>query len=315
MGHANHPPVRILIFGAGAIGSLIGGLLSRRNDVTLVGRKGHVAAVNRHGLKIVGKTELVANMAATTEVPPGPFDLVLISTKAYDTPKAISALRPFWDSSLFLTLQNGLKNADLISEEVRRVAAGTTSHGVTFVADGLVRHAGLGDTRIGPFKNVSAREARMLCDEMTACGFPANPSDDIRRDLWVKVLVNASINPITAIARVQNGRLLTMPQLNTLLRMSSVEGATVARSEGYAISNGHAISAAEKVAKRTAENRSSMLQDIERGRRTEIAEISGAIIEVARSHGIAVPVVDTIRLSVGLLERRSGGQVSRSEDD
>lgn len=296
--------MKILVFGAGAIGSLIGGLLSSRNDVTLVGRRGHVEAINRHGLKVVGKTRLVARVTAMTEIPRGSYDLVLVSTKAYDTRNAVGALRSLWDSSLFLTLQNGLRNADLIGEKVSRVAAGTTSHGVTFVRDGLIRHAGLGDTRIGPFKNVSGKEASMLCNEMTACGFPARLSFDVRKDLWGKVLVNASINPITAIARVENGRLLRVPQLHALLRLSSTEGAAVARREGFAISKESAIGASEKVARRTAANKSSMLQDMERAKRTEISEISGAIMEEALRHGMSVPVIDMVRLSVGLLEQR-----------
>jgi len=294
--------VHILVYGAGAMGSLIGGLLSSIHDVTLVARQDHVNAIRRCGLRITGKTELVAEPWAMTQVPTTRQDLVIISTKAYDTPSAVSSLERFWDSSLFLTLQNGLTNADVIAKKAKHVVAGTTSHGVTFVREGLIRHAGLGDTYIGSFRGASSTDIIDICDELTACGFPAKYSENIRRDLWMKVIVNSSINPLTATARVKNGRLLQVPQLTALLKASSKEGAAVARSEGFNISDEEALTAVEKVARRTAANRSSMLQDVERGRRTEIEEISGAIVAAARKNSLSVPTTETLALAVAGLQ-------------
>ena len=298
---ANHPCVKVLVFGAGAMGSLVCGMLSSRHDVILVGRRGHIDAIKRNGLKITGRTETVARLHATTELPSENQDLILVSTKAYDTALAVGALERFWHTSLFLTLQNGLRNADVLAKKVDRVAAGTTSHGVTFVRDGWIHHAGLGDTYVGPFAGVSSTDVRKICGEFTACGFPATYSDDIRRNLWMKVIANAAINPITATARVENGRLLEIPQLRSLMELSCMEGAAVARAEGHRFSDREAIAVTERVAHRTAKNRSSMLQDVERGKRTEISEISGAIVETGRNHGIATPVLDTIRLVIGML--------------
>ncbi len=299
---ANHLNVRILVFGAGAMGSLIGALLSSKHEVTLVARQKHVDAIRKRGVEVVGKTEMVAHVDAVTSAPATEQDLVIVSTKAYDTLTAIARLKRFWDSSTFLTLQNGLRNPDVIAERAKRVVAGTISHGVTFVREGVVRHAGLGDTYMGPFKGVSAVEVGRLCDEFTACGFPVTYSGNIRRDLWLKVIVNSSINPLTAIARVENGILLKLSQLNALMNMSSIEGATVARAEGIDVSDGEVIMTSEKVASRTAMNRSSMLQDVEKGRRTEVEEISGAIVEAARKRGIRVPVTETLASTVAGLE-------------
>lgn len=290
------------------MGSLIGGLLSSNHDVTLVARQDHVKAIRTCGLRISGKTELVVEPWAMTEVPSARQDLVIVSTKAYDTPSAVAALERFWRSSVFLTLQNGLTNPDVVAKKAKRVVAGTTSHGVTFIRGGLVRHAGLGDTRLGPFKGVSPGDVRDLCREFTVCGFPAKYSDNIKRDLWMKVIVNSSINPLTAIARVRNGSLLQIPQLTALMRACSVEGAAVARAEGVGISDGEALAAVEKVARRTAVNRSSMLQDVERGRRTEVEEISGAIVAAAREHGLRVPTTETLALSVAGLHASSSGR-------
>jgi len=294
--------MKILVFGAGAMGSLIGGLLSSRHEVTLVARSAHVRAIRHCGLHITGETNLVSDAWAMTEAPRDKQDLVIISTKAYETASAVRHLRRFWHSSLFLTLQNGLRNTDIIAAKADRVVAGTTSHGVTFVRDGIIRHAGLGDTYLGAFKNATASEVRDLCREFTACGFPAKFSDDIKRAMWMKAIVNAAINPLTAIARVENGRLLQIPQLHALMRLSCEEAVAVARAEGHKIGMEEALRTACRVAFRTAANRSSMLQDIDRGRRTEVSEISGVMVEIARRRGLRTPTVDTLRLAVRELE-------------
>src|SRR5256885_9694204 len=139
--------VEILVFGAGAMGSFIGGLLSRRHKVVLVGRSEHVDAVRAHGLRITGKTSVVAKPEASTTVPQNARpDWVFVTTKAYDTANAMLALQRLADRSTFVTLQNGLGNAETIAKVARRVVAGTTSIGVTFVGPGEIRHAGVGDT-------------------------------------------------------------------------------------------------------------------------------------------------------------------------
>ncbi len=296
--------MRVLVFGAGAMGSLIGGLMSSRHDVTLVARQDHVDAIRRCGLRIVGETEMLAQVWAMTEAPTSDQDIVIISTKAYDTAKALNALRRFWRTSLFLTMQNGPGNADIIARKAERVAVGTTSHGATFIRGGLIRHAGLGDTFIGAFQNVMAEGVIDLCEEFTACGLPATYSGDIKRSLWMKVIVNAAINPLTAIAKVENGQLLASQQLQALLRQTCQEAAEVAQAEGYGISPKEAVQVAESVAKRTAKNRSSMLQDIERGRRTEVSEISGAIVEAGRRHGMTLPVIESLFLGVREIEQK-----------
>ena len=120
--------VRILVFGAGAIGSLLGGLLSRENEVAIVGRKHHVDAINRKGLHISGATTFLAWPTAVTVVPTGDYDAIFVATKAYDTAAAVDALRAFWREGPFITLQNGLGNAEALAAKAARVVAGTTYH-------------------------------------------------------------------------------------------------------------------------------------------------------------------------------------------
>ena len=291
--------VRILVFGAGAIGSFFGGLLSTRHDVTLVARPVHAAAIRAHGLRISGKTARIARPEAHTKVPRGVRpELVLVATKAYDTAAAMSALLPFGPKALFVTLQNGLDNGDVIARSARRVVVGTTAHGVTLVGPGEVRHAGVGDTVIGPWAHVDASQLVRLRDLFEDAGIPTRVASDIRTELWAKAIVNGAINPLAALAGVPNGRLVRDKGLLASLEAIARESADVARAEGAAVNPDEIVRRTVLVARRTAANRCSMLQDLDRGRRTEIDAITGAIVAAARRHGLPVPRSETLQALV-----------------
>src|SRR5438093_8732412 len=299
-----HPHVDILVFGAGAMGSFFGGLLSRRNRVTLVCRKEHADAIRRAGLRITGKTSHVAHPdVATTAAGVKRADLVLVSTKSYDTEGAARALRRFAKGSTWLTLQNGLDNADLLARVAKHVAAGSTSHGVTVLRPGEVRHAGIGETVIGPYAGLREDDVVWLRDLFDEAGIRTRVSDDIRRDLWLKAIVNAGINPLAALTRLRNGYLASMPMLAAAMTALTTEAAAVARAEGIEILDREASDLAIKVARRTRDNRASMLQDVERGRRTEIEAITGAILRGAERRGVRTPLNALIYSLVRGLER------------
>ena len=286
--------VRILVFGAGAIGSLFGGLLSRENDVTVVARKAHVDAINRRGLRIRGLTNLLVHPTGTADVPTGDFDAIFVTTKAYDAANALDALRKFWRRSTFVTLQNGPGNADVLAGKVDRVVAGTTTHGVTFDAPGEIVHAGIGDTVVGPWKGVARADVQHLADALTAAGIETTVADDVRRELWAKAVVNAAINPLTAVLRVPNGALAANADLRALVDRLAREGATAAAAAGVAVDPEDIAAKAVEVASRTAKNRSSMLQDVERGHRTEVDAITGELIRVAASEGRRLPYNESL---------------------
>lgn len=296
--------MRFLIFGAGAIGSLLGGLLSRENDVTIVGRGAHVDAVNRRGLRISGLTGLLAWPTAVTDVAPGDYDAIFVTTKAYDTAAAVDALRAFWRRSTFVTLQNGLGNAEALAARVDRVIAGATTHGVTFVAPGDVVHAGAGDTVVGSWKGVHRTEAQRLADALTAAGIATTVADDVRRELWAKAVVNAAINPLTAVLRRPNGALVSHADLRSLVERIAREGAAEARAAGVVLDPEAIAGRAVQVAERTADNRSSMLQDVEQGRRTEIDAITGELLKVG---GVPLPYNRALYALVKGLEGARGG--------
>lgn len=283
--------VEILIFGAGAMGSFIGGLLAMRHEVTLVGRKDHMEAVAAHGLRISGKTVRLARPFAATRVPRGVNpELVLVTTKAYDTADAMRALRPFAATAIFLTLQNGLHNAEVIAQSAKHVIAGTTAHGVTFVRPGEIRHAGLGDTTIGAWSGTPPETVVRVRDLLDEAGIRTRVTPDIRSDLWAKLVVNAAINPLAALAGVPNGRLVQDPRLRCLLDDVARETAEIARAAGARVEAEDLVRRARLVARRTAENRASMLQDLDRGRRTEIDAIAGDVLVEAERAGREAPL-------------------------
>ena len=283
--------VDVLVFGAGAMGSFFGGLLSRRNRVTLIGRRDHVDAIRRAGLRITGKTSFVARpQVATSTAGVKRADLVIVATKAYDTESTARSLRRFATKSTWLTVQNGLDNAEVLARTAKRVVAGVTSHGVTFLRPGEVRHAGIGETAIGPYAGVGRSDVVRIRDMFEEAGIRTQISADIRRDLWLKAVVNAGINPLAALTRLRNGYLASMPMLAAAMTAIVSEAAAVARAEGHDVSDREAAETALKVARRTRENRASMLQDVERGRETEIEAITGGILRAAERHRLQAPL-------------------------
>jgi len=283
--------VDILVFGAGAMGSFFGGLLSVRHDVTLIGREDHMKAVRAHGLRMTGKSVRVMRPRSATRIPRDAHpELVIIATKSYDTSDAMRSLRRFGSTAVFLTLQNGIDNANLIARTARRVIAGTTAHGVTYLGPGEIRHAGLGDTTIGAWTKVDESTVVRLRDLLDEAGIRTRITADVRSELWAKLVVNAAINPLAALAGVPNGRLVEDPALRRLLEDVARETAGVARAAGARVDAEDLVRRTRLVARRTATNRASMLQDLDRGRRTEIDAITGAVLREAEKAGVETPV-------------------------
>lgn len=280
--------MKILVFGAGALGSFVGGMLSRKCHVTLIGRKEHVDAINSKGLIIEGKTNFNAKPQALMKIPDEEFDLVLITVKSYDTSKVVEELSRRLDKDiLVLSLQNGLGNAEKISRSFKKVLGGTISHGITFIGPGRIYHAGLGDTRLGDFKGVEEKEVEKICQIFDTSGIDAKRSDNILGEIWAKAIINASINPLTAIARLKNGYLLKIKTLEEIMVSACKEAIGVAVSCGIELPHYDIIEKTKSVVRLTAENKSSMLQDIENGKRTEIDSITGVFVELGKKNNVA----------------------------
>jgi 2-dehydropantoate 2-reductase len=286
--------LRVIVLGAGAIGSLFGALLFRRHDVTLVGRTEHVKAIIERGLSVEGVTRIRSRPRATTiaRTLAAP-DLLIIAVKAYDTEKALrGALHLLGPRTLVLSIQNGITTLEVLESLVPgdRLIGGWTSNGVTWLGPGRIRHAGMGDTVVGELDRASSHRVRVLAKALSACGMPAKVSSEIRREIWLKGIVNSAINPLTAILGCQNGTLMRDAKVLGVMGRTCDEATAVARAEGHDIGSTEAYQRAVKVAAQTARNRSSMLQDIEAGRRTEIDYLNGAVCALAERHEFETPV-------------------------
>lgn len=296
--------MRLMVFGAGALGSLVAAKLSNGHDVTLVGRHAHVDAIQRNGLRVSGKTECRATgLRAVTEPPNETMDVVLVTVKAYDTESAVAALRDHWQSSIFVSLQNGLGNEEAMASSATRVLGGVINQGVTFEGPGAVFHAGVGETVFGPHQRTTLEDARALADVFAAAGLPSEATENIHRRIWEKVVLNAAVNPITALLRKRTGELLDDADLEEAIEAIVEESVAIAKADGAAVETTAILEKISTVAAATRENKSSMLQDLERGRRTEIAAINGALVERARALGCQAPLNQVLNQLIRSAER------------
>lgn len=295
--------MRILVFGAGAMGSFLAGMLSSEHDVTLYGRGSNIKAVDKAGIKITGKTEKEVKPKTLTRHDPlaeFTFDLAILTVKAYDTYSAMETLRMVKGDVPVLSLQNGLDNEVKIANPIgfERTLGGVTSHGVTFVEPGHIQHAGTGETIIGEMGGGENDRIKDIAAAFSSAGIETSVSQNIRTEIWTKGIVNAGINPLTALTGLKNGYLLSIPVLTRLLEKTCLECVQVARAQGFEINELEMIKKTKNVARLTADNKSSMLQDIEKKRRTEIDSINGRIAKIGKKRAIATPVNSTL---VGLI--------------
>ncbi|MDD5502484.1 MAG: 2-dehydropantoate 2-reductase [Candidatus Thermoplasmatota archaeon] len=306
--------MRIAIVGAGAIGSLLGAFISRFCDVVLVGRKEHVEAMNAAGLQVSGITDRVFEVRAAKKIPDEKFDLIIITTKAHDTEKAVLSIPAKLRSKvLFLSIQNGLTNFDALRKHVpeKNVLLGITAHGVTFIEPGHIEHAGKGETTIGTASPAAAKEYEneiaLISEMFNDAGLPCRISESITQDIWAKAVINSAINPLTAITGLRNGEILEVEKLARLSESIAKESAAVADARGIKLPESITAKVIE-VIQATAANKSSMLQDIERGKRTEIDSINGEISRIGKIHDVPTPYNDAVVALVKGIERSTRGE-------
>jgi len=290
--------MRILVFGAGSLGSLIGGLLAATHDVTLVGREPHVSTVLEQGLEITGEIETTTYPDADTTVPDS-AELAIVTVKSYDTGEAAQALRAA-DPDVVLSLQNGLGNEESLSEPLDgAVLAGTCTYGARLVEPGIVDCTGVGTVTLGARDGGDSAVAERTAGAFESADVDTTVAADMPRRLWEKLAINAGINAITALARVENGALAEGSAGDVAAR-AAAETARVARDSGVELPDERAIDRLEAVVETTAPNRSSMYQDLEAGQRTEIDAINGAVCERASE---PVPINETLTALIETWER------------
>lgn len=268
----------VAIVGPGALGMSFAWRLSQHFPVALVARSEARAHELRQGVSI--GTARYAPEAFGPDAPP-PADWVLVLVKAFDTSAAARTAAHMAPLGV-LSLQNGWVQAVLrepFGDDVLAAQGVTTE--AAFRREAEVWPAGAGETRV-------PRGFEKLVELLRAAGINAWIDPDIAQARMRKLLVNACINPLTALYRISNGRLCEPPYVEHL-RALAVEAATVLSAEELEMSDQEAVDLVIGVARATSQNRSSMLQDIEAGRQTELEFITGALLGMAAFHGLAAP--------------------------
>jgi 2-dehydropantoate 2-reductase len=309
--------VRIGVVGAGAIGLTLAAGLAPAHDVVVLVRRGEVAAaIARDGVTVIAPGDI----APDGEVAPGvetrvalgasadpralaDREAVIVAVKSHATRAALAPLRGVLPPhALVVSVQNGLDN-DLAAREAlpgARFVSGSTTQGAIALGPGRVRPIGRGVTTFAR-DDRAAPTSDDLAAAFAAAGLEARVVDDATPLLWRKLVVNAAINPLGALARRTNGEVVSDPDLAPLARALAAEAAAVAASEGVALGDPWAL--VEAAGRTTAANRNSMLQDLDAGRPTEIDAIAGALLRRAAERGIAVPLTETMARLVRARER------------
>lgn len=315
---------RILVAGAGALGSVFGGFLAASgHDVTLLGRHAHLAVVASEGLALEGlwgarRVTTVRVALAAAELTP-PFDAVLLTVKSYDTATMLAAVSGLLHArGAVISLQNGLGNVEQVEAAVgaERALGGRVIFGAELPRPGSARVTVSAESvAIGAVARGNARAeelARLWATRLTGAGIEADYTADVHAHLWTKVFYNAALNPLGALFGVSYGALAADAEVREVMNAIIDEGyavaavrdvqPTVADADAYrAVFYGRLVPA-------TAHHRSSMLQDLERGRPTEIEAINGRIWAYGAAAGVPTPVNGTMTRLVRWRERRAGAR-------
>ncbi len=287
-----HSSLEILIVGTGALGTLFAARLAEAGHrITMLGTwKAGVAALQKDGARVLAADGSIrrANIRATRdarECVDAKYALLLV--KAWQTERAAKQLTNcLANDGIAVTLQNGLGNYEILANALtaQRAILGNVIIGATLVAPGLTQAGGGGSVFMQEHPRIAPLEAAL-----TLAHFDVHTVADARSLVWGKLIINAALNPLTALLRTTNGEILTRPSAHELMAQLAREAAEVARAEGITLPYADPVAAAEDAAHKTAANRSSMLQDTLRNAPTEIDAINGAIVSIARKYQIETP--------------------------
>ncbi len=287
----------VVIVGPGAIGCLFAALLAEKGlAVALLDKNPERSLLlSREGIRVKDSAgERLVHVPCEAD----PFRLsppafLCLCIKSFDTEAAMRHALPLLGAqTVIVSLQNGLGNAEIAARlsAGRPILCAATSHGSTAECAGVVRHAGAGPTIIAPHTAAADYHARAFADMLMNAGIESHVTPDAATLLWSKAAINAAINPVTAIADVPNGAILEREDLRMQAEEAALETERVARAMGINLIYDNTLEAVQNVCRNTASNFSSMLQDIRRGRRTEIEAINGEVVRHGRRLGIPVPV-------------------------
>lgn len=292
----------LLIVGTGSMACLFAARLAAAGkSVTMLGSWPEgIAAIRQEGVRLIEADgserayplDVIQISPEASRIQPlaspGSFTHALVLVKSWQTQRTAELLSGVLaPHGLALTLQNGLGNAEILVSVLgdERVLQGVTTLGANLLAPGLVQATGEGPITIGEHPRSSEFAA-----SLQAAGFEVQTTSDLAALVWGKLVINAAINPLTALLGISNGELLTNSTARKLMPAAACEAAVVASALGIRLPYDDPLAMVAAVARRTATNRSSMLQDVARGAPTEIDAINGAVARAGERVGVLTPV-------------------------
>ena len=285
------------VLGAGSMGSLFGGLLSQKNEVWLVDLwKEHIDAINREGLVIDRKEQPAVTVypkATCKASDAGEADLVIVFVKSTQTGRAIVDNRElFGKNTLVLTMQNGLGNDDELLKhiEAQNIIMGTTQKTGSTVGPGHVRDNGGLYSHIGPLEGDKGK-AKAAADALNEAGFNTelHDSKDVQRMIWDKLMINVAGNAVSALMQISNTVMLGNPYAWDTLTRILREAVAVANAHGHDFQADRYLERIKALLESSPHHKSSMTQDREHKRMTEVDMINGAIVKKAAQAGLDAP--------------------------
>jgi 2-dehydropantoate 2-reductase len=300
--------LRIAIMGSGGVGGYIGARLAAAGqDATFIARGAHLAAIREHGLALrsaLGDVLIRPAQASDDPAAIGPLDLVIFAVKLYDTEAAAAALEPLLGPGTgVVTLQNGVDSCGVLARVIGpdHVIGGVAHIAAVIAEPGVIRHTGTMATFIfGELDGARSERVAALAAALQAAGVEHRVSADIQRDIWDKMAFLAPFAGLTALIRLPIGKVREDAETRAMLRDGLREACAVARAKGIALPDDFVERTLARCDRLPYEMKSSMLQDLERGRRLELPWLSGALVRLGRELGVPTPIHGLITAALKL---------------
>ncbi len=289
--------MRIAVVGAGGVGGYFGGRLAAAGaDVAFLARGAHLDALRTTGLRIEspkGNVHVPRVNATDDPASIGAVDVVLFTVKLYDTDAALASLPLLLGpDTVVIPFQNGVESIDTLVRAIGRAhtAGGTAYITAVIVEPGLIRHTVMESLIFGELDGTRSPRLERLRDACRAAGFAATLSENIHVDIWTKFVRLSVFSGMTAVTRCAIGRIVSDPDLFAMLKAAVQEVHTVAKAKGIAVPPTVIDDVEQTYAVMAPQAKSSMLQDLERGRRLELPWLSGAVVRLGEEVGVDTPI-------------------------
>jgi len=301
---------KIYVLGAGAVGCYFGGMLARaQHDVTFIARPKRAEALNESGLEMDCKAfhEVVKVKASSDLSILKDADLVLLSVKSLDTERTLTEIKSILPSkAVILSLQNGVANIEIAAKVVHNPIYAA----VVYVAAGMIgqrtmKHHGRGELLVGSLSAPSSSDEenlKDLCKLFEGVGVPCTLASQIKRDMWLKFLVNCSFNAVSGIGQISYGEMVKSPGIVKLIEEITKEFLAIAALENVAITMPEALAANNSIATTMVTQVSSTAQDLAKGKVTEIDFLNGYIVQLGKRYGVATPYNESVYALVKMME-------------